>query len=143
MAWGAVVLVTLMALPARCAASIIAARDSSVGFLTDCAKLSSIKPIALAAKRFDSSVALTHQYDSIACDKASIPDEAARRRGILITNSGSMIAADGSINLCATEYFSSPTYTTAKCVASLPVPAVVGTARSALPGLLMLFLPRI
>src|SRR5690606_17153364 len=72
------------------------------------------------------SVAPTAHRLSIACATASMPEVARWYGEPLRVRAGSSITTSGRIAGPATEYLWSPMYTTAKWVASLPEPLVVG-----------------
>ena len=97
-ACGAVVRVRLMALPAKFAARIMASRDSPSGLWTARGKCSTASSIASAAKRCDSGVDRTAQYDSMPCANASIPVTAVSRGQTESVKAGSTMLKPGSID---------------------------------------------
>src|SRR3989344_115230 len=70
-----------MALPERCAAFAMPFRDTSSGRCTASRRCCSAILIASVAYCLDSSVARTDQYDSMPCERASIPVVAVIKEG--------------------------------------------------------------
>ena len=102
-ACGMVVLVRLIACPARCAARAIASRTAGVGAFTAAFKFSQAKPRASRANGSDVSFAPIAQIDSIAWHNASSPDCAVSIGGELAVSEPSTTATEGRISGCATE----------------------------------------
>ena len=124
-----------MARPARLAPRINASRFFCVAPTKAFSRLSNTNCSASSAYNSEVSLALMLQMDSMAWHSASRPEWAVTSAGRFSVNRQSSTACVGRICGLATEYFTPSSYTTAKCVASLPVPAVVGTAMSGRPGM--------